>query len=226
MLYARAETADRVECTLIAAKSHVAPIKTVTITRLELCAAQLLSELLRSFQKATGWEYFKTTLWSDSQIVLAWLKKDAASLKIFVNNRVQEINRLTASADWKHVPSADNAADLLTRGMTAAELQHCALWWHGPDWLKQPSIQWPVSHPKWSDRMESAMKGEMKADGSKGDAKVRPVQKALLAMNLTLRGFDLMARASDVHALCRLTAWLIRAVFNFRHKKKKQGPAD
>lgn len=224
VLYARTETADVVECTLIAAKSHVAPIKTVTIPRLELCAAQLLSELLRSFQQATGLKHCKTTLWSDSQIVLAWLTKDATSLKIFVNNRVQKINRLTANADWKHVPSADNAADLLSRGMTAAELQNCALWWHGPDWLRQPSTRWPASHPNWSERMESAMTSEMKADGSMQDAKVRPAQKALLAMNLTLRGFDLLARASDVHALCRLTAWLMRAVFNFRNKKKNKDP--
>lgn len=71
VLYARVETASHIECTLIAAKSRVAPLKTVTIPRLELCAAQVLSELVQAFQRTTRLAHLKTTLWSDSQIVLA-----------------------------------------------------------------------------------------------------------------------------------------------------------
>lgn len=43
--------------------------------------------------------YYKTTLWTDSQIVMAWLVKDPVALKIFVNNRVQRINRLTLGSE-------------------------------------------------------------------------------------------------------------------------------
>lgn len=123
VLYARAETADHVESVLIAAMSRVAPLRTITVPRLELCAAQLLSELVLMFKSTSRLEHVKTTLWSDSQIVLAWLKKDAATLKIFVNNRVQKIERLPAKADWRYVPSVDNPADLLSRGMSASELR-------------------------------------------------------------------------------------------------------
>lgn len=135
VLYTRIETTDRVEWILIAAKSRVAPIKTVTIPKLELCAAQLASELVQTFRHSKKLAQFKTTLWSDSEIVLAWLIKDAATLKTFVNNRVQRIRHLTSDSDWRHVPSGDNPADLLSRVMSPAELKGARLWWNGPSWL-------------------------------------------------------------------------------------------
>lgn len=229
VLYVRIETTDRVECNLVAAKSRVAPIKTITIPRLELCAAQLLSELLRSFQQATAFTHLKTTLWSDSQIVLAWLVKEAATLKIFVNNRVQKIQRLTAEADWRYVPSADNPADLLSRGVTVAELRNCALWWHGPNWLTQSSSYWPHAQPKWSEQMEATCGTETRAGGPAENSKLRPMRKAIAAMGLTLRGVDLLSRASDAFELCRLTAWVRRYLFNLRQRgnriiHRRKGP--
>lgn len=89
VLYARVECTEGIECTLIAAKSRVAPLKMVTIPRLELCAAVLLSELVDTFKRITKTTHYKTTLWTDSQIVLAWLVKEPPTLKVFVNNRVR-----------------------------------------------------------------------------------------------------------------------------------------
>lgn len=137
VLYARVETVTGIQSTLIAAKSRVAPLKTISIPRLELCAAVLLSELVDGFKRATKTSHYKTTLWTDSEIVLAWLIKEPATLKIFVNNRIQQIHQLTPAADWRHVPTADNPADQLSRGATARELSASQLWWHGPKWLLQ-----------------------------------------------------------------------------------------
>lgn len=109
VLYARVETETQVECILIASKSRVAPLKTLTVPRLELCAAQMLSELVETFRRATERRQGKATLWMDSAIVLAWLTKDAATLKTFVNNRIQKIHRLTSGNNWLHVPSSDNS---------------------------------------------------------------------------------------------------------------------
>lgn len=97
----------------------------------------MLGELLHTFKRTAKLDNIESTLWSDSQIVLAWLKKDAATLQVYVNNRVQRIQEITADVNWRLVPSADNPADLLSRGTTSAELQNAALWWKGPFWLSR-----------------------------------------------------------------------------------------
>lgn len=182
VLYARIETAATVECTLIAAKSRVAPLKTVTIPRLELCAALLLSELTETFQRATKKRYYKTTLWTDSQIVLAWLNKEPATLKIFVNNRTQQIQQLTAEASWRHVSSSDNPADLLSRGTTAEELRASKLWWHGPHWLTKTAEHWPCEQKQLSIEATRLMQTESKNPDEIENAKLRPIMKSIAAM--------------------------------------------
>jgi len=67
-------------------------------------------------------------LWWDSQIVLYWIASQK-KLKPFVHHRVGEIRSI--STNWKYCLSADNPADLLTRGVTAQHLSS-ALWERGP----------------------------------------------------------------------------------------------
>ncbi|GFT62567.1 hypothetical protein TNCV_2111081 [Trichonephila clavipes] len=58
-------------------------------------------------------------LWTDSSIVLAWIKKPLVQLKTFVRNRVSIIQELTESDFWKQVNSENNPADILSRGAEA-----------------------------------------------------------------------------------------------------------
>lgn len=223
VLYARVEAVDSVQCVLIAAKSRVAPLKTVTIPRLELCAAQLLSELLHIFRKSTKYAHVKATLWSDSEIVLAWLVKDAAALKTFVNNRVQRIQRLTSDCDWRHVPSGDNPADLLSRGMTPAELQSAQLWWNGPVWLKRPGEHWPQTRSRLPTQLTEQWATEIKTmDPVDTAGKLRPILKKLVcAVGIERQEIDLLARAEDAHDLFRKTAWVLRFVRNSWERLKE-----
>ncbi|GFU75753.1 uncharacterized protein TNCV_1652131 [Trichonephila clavipes] len=66
---------------LITSKSRVAPIKSLTIPRLELCAAVLLAKLVKRVIAALQLETAEVYLWSDSMIVLAWLRKEPMDLK-------------------------------------------------------------------------------------------------------------------------------------------------
>ncbi|XP_042910117.1 uncharacterized protein [Parasteatoda tepidariorum] len=79
---------------LITSKSRVAPIKSLTIPRLELCAAVLLSKLVKRVVAALKLETVEIYLWTDSMIVLAWLQKEPIDLKTFVQNRVATIQEL------------------------------------------------------------------------------------------------------------------------------------
>ena len=129
---------------LLCSKSRVAPIKTQTIPRLELCAALLAAELMTRVRSDMGHEDKATYYWSDSQIVLAWLHNHPGKLPVFIAHRVVKILRLTIADQWRHVPSKQNPADVLSRGVRARELSSCNMWWFGPIFLYQPQALWPA----------------------------------------------------------------------------------
>ncbi|GFW00325.1 uncharacterized protein TNCV_4355221 [Trichonephila clavipes] len=120
---------------LITSKSRVAPIKSLTIPRLELCAAVLLAKLAKRVVAALQLDTAELYLWLDSMIVLAWLRKEPMDLKIFVQNRVAKIQELYPNQLWRHAPSDQNPADLVSRGVDPDKLLQQNLWFNGPTFL-------------------------------------------------------------------------------------------
>ena len=76
---------------LAASKSRVAQIKVITLPRLELCASVLLVELVKVIVESLKMELNNIYYYTDSSIVLSWIKLDPAKLQIFVSNRVSTI---------------------------------------------------------------------------------------------------------------------------------------
>lgn len=134
-----------IQTNLLVSKSRVAPIKKVTIPRLELAAAELLSKLYVVVSNAMEWKTIPYYLWSDSTIALQWINKESIELKMFVANRVKQIRDNTEVKNWNHVRTHDNPADLVSRGISACEIVDNDLWWHGPSWLAQVQKDWPKS---------------------------------------------------------------------------------
>lgn len=128
---------------LLFSKSKVAPIKKVTIPRLELAAAELLSKLYVSVSQAMELQNVPYFLWSDSSITLQWMNKELCDLKLFVANRVKTIKKNTSIQNWFHVRTKENPADLVSRGLRANEIVQNSLWWHGPSWLSKSQEDWP-----------------------------------------------------------------------------------
>ena len=130
----------------VTAKTRVAPLKTLTIPRLELMAALVATRLTTFVLKAIPLHNPQTFMWSDSQIVLHWIKNQKP-LPAFVHHRITEIIKtLLPNAIWNYCPTEDNPADLLSRGTTTEALMSSSLWQHGPKWLATPH-QWPSSQP-------------------------------------------------------------------------------
>ncbi|XP_031632022.1 uncharacterized protein LOC116346230 [Contarinia nasturtii] len=123
VFYIRIENFDgSILSNLLTSKARVAPIKPVTIPRLELSAAELLSRLLISVQGSMEFENASYHLWTDSTVALHWINKEAHNLKVFVANRVQSIQDKSDVKRWHYVNTKDNPADLLSRGLLPSEL--------------------------------------------------------------------------------------------------------
>ncbi|XP_058465719.1 uncharacterized protein LOC131439115 [Malaya genurostris] len=137
-LYVRTiQTNGSVQMKLICSKSRILPkkgtkMKAITTPRAELLAVLLLARLIDKLLDASELDFELVHLWSDSKIVLAWIKKSPHMLHTYVSNRVSEIQRLTSNCIWNYIPSHSNPADLLSRGEQPKLLVDSKMWWMGP----------------------------------------------------------------------------------------------
>ncbi|CAB0018567.1 unnamed protein product, partial [Nesidiocoris tenuis] len=205
-VYLRCCSGTQVSTHLIKAKTKVAPLKTQTIPRLELCAALLLAKLINSLSfLRSRLSPTAIYLFSDSKVVLAWLHSLPHTLKTYVANRVVSISELTAHCEWRHVPTQHNAADCASRGLSAPELVTHSLWWHGPDFLRQPVETWP---PPFLEPLALEAIPERKT-----------APPTVVTMTTALPSsviLELISKSSSLERLRRVVAWVHRFSANVR----------
>ncbi|XP_018377662.1 PREDICTED: uncharacterized protein LOC108770525 [Trachymyrmex cornetzi] len=145
-VYVRTKLEDntyRVE--LLCSKSRVAPLKALSLPRLELSAALLLARLMHKIQSAFDVTGIRKYMWADSTIVLNWISSPSRRWSVFVAHRIGEIQELTEVASWRHIRLEDNPADCLSRGLSPHDVTESTMWWHGPAFLQHDEELWPNS---------------------------------------------------------------------------------
>ena len=147
--------------TLIMSKSRVAPLKPLSVPRLELQAALLGARLAKFIENEIEIDINERFLWSDSSTVLHWINSEPRVRQVFVANRLGEIGELTRNSEWRWVPTAQNPADDATRFLNDA-LKLNSRWFNRPDFLKQPESEWPKGKFLSAEEKSSIDKLEMR----------------------------------------------------------------
>ncbi|XP_064644727.1 uncharacterized protein LOC135498401 [Lineus longissimus] len=130
----------QIHCSLIMGKARVAPLRPVTIPRLELTAAVLSAKVAATLRRELSLEIDEETLWTDSKVTLGYIQNEARRFHVFVSNRVQQIRDSSEPSQWKHVRGQDNPADEASRGMTVEKFITGSMWLKGPTFLWEPEI--------------------------------------------------------------------------------------
>ena len=125
----------RIYCSLVMGKACVAPLKYISIPRMELVAATLTVKQSALLRKELQYPDMKETFWTDSEAVLGYIVNESRKFKIFVANRVEMIKEGSDPSQWFHVNSKENPADYNSRGVEANNVNAVKMWFEGPSFL-------------------------------------------------------------------------------------------
>lgn len=212
VVYCRIEDEfGNIHVNLLTSKSRVAPIKQISIPRLELCAAHLLARLIDTVIKNLKWFNYDCYAWTDSQIVLHWLNDHPSKWKTFVANRTSQIMTLLPKLKWNHVSTANNPADCSSRGILPQDLVNHGIWWHGPAWLSQAKQFWPVtSNMNFHTQSENL------------EEKLIKVNHVLISNDCVQNLFD---KVSQYSKLRRVLAYVMKFILKLKLKIQKFTPS-
>ncbi|XP_045031054.1 uncharacterized protein LOC123473776 [Daphnia magna] len=168
--------------------TKLAPLKTVSVCKLELNAALMGARLARFVQGALRRRFDARFFWTDSSTVRSWVRGTSSHYQVYVSHRIGEIQTMTEPGEWRYVPGRYNPADAATRSQLEEEsIPPC--WINGPEFLYDKEENWPIDLP-WT-----VAKEELRA--------------AHVHLSVTEPAFDWTAikiTARDLPALIRLKA--------------------
>ena len=132
-------------CCFLYAKSRLAPIKTMTIPRLELSAAVVAVKIDSMLRQEMRIPLLESVFWTDSTVVLQYIKNTGKRFHTFVANRVSVIHDGSNASQWRYVDTKSNPADDASRGLDAEQMVSSERWKGGPSFLWMTESEWPTS---------------------------------------------------------------------------------
>lgn len=143
--YLRFVKHESIRCSIVSAKTRVAPLKFISIPRLELEAAVIGARLARSVEASLTIEIHRKLFWSDSRDVLCWINSDHRRYSQYVGHRISEVLEISEAHEWRWVPGKLNSADDATKWNTLPELSSEDRWFKGSEFLWCTEDKWPKS---------------------------------------------------------------------------------
>ena len=188
------------KCSFVMSKSRIAPLKVITLPRLELSSARIGARLSKLVVHEIGLPIEKIQYWSDSTITLQYIKNKKHRLRVFEANRVSDIHEISEPEQWNKIDGSINPADLLTRGVLDPKKLMLNRWFEGPEQLEKDEETW-----------DGALVDELDPE----DPAIRKTAM-LVAMGIIETDRIDLSRFSDWLRLRRVIAWDLRFAANFQ----------
>ena len=197
-----------VVCALVFGKSRAAPLRRITIPRLELQAAVLAVRIGKMVQHEMGITFDQVCYWTDSEIVPRYIQNESKRYTVYVGNRVAEIREKSELAQWRFCPSKENPGDDASRGLISpAKFTPQCRWLKGPPFLKDAEPTWPMTSF-----------GKLESD----DPEVVQSTQANLLFDVETSSFDqLFQRYSSWKTLLVKVVWLTRFKRHIQNRHSK-----
>ena len=212
--YLRSEDNNgKVKCSFVMGKSRLAPIKPVTIPRMELSAAVVATRLDRIAKQELTLPINGSFFWTDSTCVLRYIENQDKRFQTFVANRVATIHDSSSPKQWRYVNTQANPADHASRGLPADCLEQ---WIQGPEFLLQSRESWP-QRP-----------ADMSPDIASDDPEVKQVSAVYTSKTSEQDAIiHISERFSSWSRLKKVIAWILRyktILQNLARKKMARQP--
>ena len=200
--YIRITYDDKVHVSLVMGKSRVAPLKPITIPKLELSSCLVGANVVKTIKSSLTTAIPRTVFWSDSAAVLQSLKNDTKRFTVFWKHRIQKIRKQSKDSEWRYVPTEMNVADLCTKGLMPHQMEKAKSWFDGPKWLKEAPSEWPENTFLSVDCEKEVF---------------LPPKTMTFTVSISNNFLlELINTKSDIHQLKKLFGWIMRFCKNSR----------
>jgi len=220
VVYLRVITKSHAKAFFWTSKTRVAPLKKISIPRLELLGGLLLTKLISNVNVALceRLKIDRVVCWSDSTVTLCWIRGKEKTWKAWVENRVVKIRKVVPRESWFHVAGTENPADAPTRPIEDFSALFQDKWLSGPSFLSESDID----YNKGRDN-ETELPIDAQEELRRTDAKVMTVT---LDMKGSLSNVIEFSRYGSLRKLVNVVAYVLRFKNNLLSKKNKCQKTD